>query len=165
MVSEVLDKSTDDKQEPLFHQELIPRFQQGFHCVILDLKDLPSHLFRRIVTFNNWQSYCLDSSLTLTFSHQLDLFSSFSSTRGEIHMAIHEIAVNLDNSLSFSWVTLVWARYPSYPSQGYLSNANSNKETKEVWTLQPKPSLVQLEEQLEEQHRLGATVQPYPAIM
>ena len=29
----------------------------------------------------------------------------------------------------------------------------------------PKPSLVQLEEQLEEQHRLGAVVQPYLVIM
>ena len=37
----------------LFQEELIPGFQQGFHCVILDLKDLPSHLFQRIVTFNN----------------------------------------------------------------------------------------------------------------
>ena len=53
MVSEVLDKSTDYKHGPLFQEELIPGFQQGFHCVILDLKDLPSHLFRRIVTFNN----------------------------------------------------------------------------------------------------------------
>ena len=82
-----------------FEEELILGFHSGFCCVILDLKDLPSHLFhQRIVTFNNWQSYCLDSSWTLTFgevlivsfsfhviSQQLDLFSSFSSLRGEIH--------------------------------------------------------------------------------
>ena len=36
-----------------FEEELIPGFQSGFHCVILDLKDLLSHLFPRIVTFNN----------------------------------------------------------------------------------------------------------------
>ena len=47
-------------------------------------------------------------------------------------MAIHEIAVNLDNSLSFSSVILVQVRYPSYPSQGYPSDANSHKGTKEV---------------------------------
>ena len=53
--------------------------------------------------------------------------------------------VNLDTLLSFSWVILVRARYPSYPSQGYPSDANSpHKETKEVWTLQPKPSQASL---------------------
>ena len=38
-------------------------------------------------------------------SHQLALFSSLSSSRGENtwkYKAIHEIAVNLDNLLSFS---------------------------------------------------------------
>ena len=116
-----------------------------------------------IVTFNNCMSYCLDSSWTLTFLTNSTCSPVFPHQGGK-YTEIHEIAVNLDNSLSFSWVTLVWVRYPSYPSQGYPNDANSHKETKEVWTLQPKPSLVQLEEQLEEQHRLGATVQPYPAI-
>ena len=49
------------------------------------------------------------------------------------------------------------------PKPRYPSDANSNKETKKVWTLQPKPSLVQLEEQLEEWHRQGAVVQHYPS--
>ena len=95
-------------------------------------------------------------------SHQLDLSSSLFSSREEIH----EQEVNLEklSKLSFFMETLVRG-YPSYPSQGYPSDANSNKETKKVWTLQPKPSLVQLEEQLEEHHRLGAAVQPYPVIM
>ena len=34
------------KSGPLIHTKgLIQGFQSGFHCVILDLKDLPSHLF------------------------------------------------------------------------------------------------------------------------
>ena len=95
-------------------------------------------------------------------SHQLNLFSHLSSSRGEIH----EQEVNLEKlSESSFFMSNTCLRYPSYPSQGYPSNANSNKETKKVLTLQPKPSLVQLEEQLEEQHRLGAAVQPYPVIM
>ena len=49
MVSEAL-----DNLDLLIHtKELIQGFQTGFHCVILDLKDLLSHLFRGIVTYNN----------------------------------------------------------------------------------------------------------------
>ena len=104
-------------------------------------KGLAISSVRRLVTFNNYQSYCLDSSWTLTFLTNSTTSPVFPHQGGKyMYMAIHEIAVNLDNLLSFSWVILVWARYPSYPSQGYPSNANSHKETKEVWTLQPKPS-------------------------
>ena len=78
-------------------------------------------------------------------------------------MEIHELVVNLDNLLSFSWKHLF--KVPKLPKPSYPSNANSNKETKKASTLQPKPSLVQLEEHLEEQHRQGAVVQPYPVIM
>ena len=130
-------------------------FTVSYH---LDLKDLPSHLFhlfRGIVTHNNWQSYCLDSSWTLTLntdiwgisiisfsfhvilhviSQQLNLFSSFSSSKGEIH----ELEVNLDNLLSLFHGNLF--KVPKLPKLGYPSDANSNKETKKVWTLQPKPS-------------------------
>ena len=52
-----------------------------------------------------------------------------------------------------------------YPSQG--TQAMLTQETKKVWTLQPKPSHArgaEHEEQLEEQHRQGAAVQPYPVI-
>ena len=89
---------------PLF--QLIPGLQRGFHCVILDLKDLPSHLFRGIVTFNNWQSYCLDSSWTLTFLTHSTCCPVFPHQGGK-YMEIHEIVVNLDTLLSISWVTLV----------------------------------------------------------
>ena len=42
------------KSGTLIHlQGLIQGFQSGFHCVILDLKDLPSHLLQGIVTYNN----------------------------------------------------------------------------------------------------------------
>ena len=67
-------------------------------------------------------------------SHLLALFSSLSSSRGENtwkYEAIHEIAVNLDN-LSEFFMSNTCSRYPSYPSQGYPSDANSHKETKEV---------------------------------
>ena len=38
------------------------------------------------------------------------------------------------------------------------------KRQRKFELFKPNPSLVQLEEQLEEQHRLGAAVQPYPVI-
>ena len=53
-----------------------------------------------------------------------------------------------------------------YPSQGTQVMLTQDKETKKVWTLQPKPSHTrgaECEEQLEEQHRQGAGVQPYPS--
>ena len=89
---------------------------------------------RGIVPFNDCRSYCLDSS-TLTFLTNSPCSPVFSSSRGEItwkYKAIHEIAVNLDNLSSF-FMSNTHSRYPSYPSQGYPSNANSpHKETKEV---------------------------------
>ena len=57
---------------------------------------------------------------------QLDLFSSFSSSKGEIH----ELVVNLDNLLSFSWKHLF--KVPKLPKPRYPSDTNSNKETKKV---------------------------------
>ena len=107
-----------------------------------------------IVTFNNCQSLLFGFFMNTSISHQF-----FPHQGGKYeYTAIHEIAVNLGQFIEF-FMSNTCSRYPSYPSQGYPSDANSHKErTKEVWTLQPKPS------QLEEQHRLGATVQPYPAI-
>ena len=79
--------------------------------------------------------------------------------RGEIY----EQLVKLDNWLSF----MEYSRYfqSRYPSQG--TQAMLTQETKKVLTLQPKPSHArgaEHEEQLEEQHRQGAGVQPYPVI-
>ena len=59
---------------------------------------------------------------------------------------IHEQEVNLDNLLSFSC-----SRYPSDDNSRDKESLNSST--------QAKP-----EEQLEEQHRQGAGVQPYPVI-
>ena len=86
-------------------------------------------------------------------SQQLDLFSTFSSTRGEIH----EQAVNLDTLLSFYCGNLF--KVPKLPKPRYPSNANSRQRDKESLnsSTQAKP-----EEQLEEQPRQGAGVQPYP---
>ena len=53
-------------------------------------------------------------------SQQLDLFSTFSSLREEIH----EQEVNLDNLLSFSC--------SRYPSQGTQAMLTQDKETKKV---------------------------------
>ena len=80
--------------------------------------------------------------------------------KGGKYMEIHGNSWNSSKFGQFTefFMSNTCSRYPSYPSQGYPSNANLHKETKEVWTLQPKPS------QLEEQCRLGATVQPYPVI-
>ena len=60
-----------------------------------------------IVTFNNCQSYCLDSSWTLTFLTNSTTSPVFFPHQGGKYTAIHEIVANLDNSLSFSWVILV----------------------------------------------------------
>ena len=143
---------------PLFHQELIPHLWQGFHCGHSGFRGWPVFSsVRRIVTFNNYRSLLFGFFMNTDISHLLDLFASLSSSREEIH----EHKVNLKNSVNWAFfMSNTCSRYPSYPSQGYPSDANSShKETKEVWTLQPKPS------QLEEQPRLGATVQPYPVIM
>ena len=63
---------------------------------------------------------------------------------------IHEQEVNLNNLLS-----LLCSRKPR--------DANSRQRDKGSLNSSTKPSLVQLEEQLE-QHRQGAGVQPYPVI-
>ena len=120
-------------------------FTVSYH---LDLKDL---LSRGIVTYNNWQSYCLDSLWTLntfdfweiliiSFSfhvilQQLDLFSSFSSSKGGNTWTRGEFGQFAE---SFSWRHLF--KVPKLPKPRYPSDAYSNKETKKVWTLQPNPS-------------------------
>ena len=69
---------------------------------------------------------------------------------------IYEQEVNLDNLLSFSYGNLFKVPKPRCPS-----DANSRQRDKESLnsSTQAKP-----EEQLEEQHRQGAGVQPYPVI-
>ena len=85
-------------------------------------------------------------------SHSLNFSPLFPQTRGEIY----EQEVNLDNLLSFSYENLFKVPKPRYPS-----DANSRQRDKESLnsSTQTKP-----EEQLEEQHRQGAGVQPYPVI-
>ena len=62
-------------------------------------------------------------SFSFRVNSLLDLFSSFSSSKGDIH----EIEVNLDNLLSLFHGNLFKVPKPRYPS-----DANSNKETKKV---------------------------------
>ena len=64
---------------------------------------------------------------------------------------IYEQEVNLDNLLSFPC--------SRYPSQGTQVTTNSRDKESLNSSTQAKP-----EEQLEEQHRQGAGVQPYPVI-
>ena len=189
MVSEVCDKSSIDIissfgcfQMTFFQPEqLIQGFQQGFHCVIPDLKDLTSaELFQGIVTYNNYQGYCLDSSWTLW---DWD-FTNFSTDFSKISIIFINFVLFL-NKLTFSplfpqqggkymnkqWIwTIYWVfiveTCPRYPSQGTQAMLTQDKETKKVWTLQPKPSHTGGAEH-EEQHeepRQGAGVQPYPVI-
>ena len=70
--------------------------------------------------------------------------------RGEIY----EQEVNLDNLLRFSYGYLFKVPKPRYPS-----DANSRDKESLNSSTQAKP-----EQQLEEQHRQGAGVQPYPVI-
>ena len=76
-------------------------------------------------TFDLWEILIISFSIML-FLQQLDLFSSFSSSKGEKH----ELVVNLDNLLSFSWKHLF--KVPKLAKPRYPSDANSNKETKKV---------------------------------
>ena len=80
----------------------------------------------------------------------LEFFSTISSMRGEIH----EQEVNLDNLLSFHGNTC-----SKYPSQGTQVMLTQDKEESLNSSTQARP-----EEQLEEQHRQGAGVQPCPVI-
>ena len=86
-----------------------------------------------------------------------------SSTREEIY----EQLVKLDNWLSFYGIFKIFPGFAQsrYPSQG--TQAMLTQEAKKVWNLQPKSSHTrgaECKEQLEEQHRQGAGVQPYPVI-
>ena len=83
-------------------------------------KGLAISSVRGIVTINNWQNYCLDSSWTLTFSHKLDHFPSFSSSSGEIHG-------NSWNSGKFGQF-IEFFMSNTCLSQGYPSDANSHKD-------------------------------------
>ena len=65
MVSEVLD------DPELLQGHLIQGFHQGFYCVILDLKDLPSHLFQGIVTYNNLPELLFGFLMNTLRFHQL----------------------------------------------------------------------------------------------
>ena len=91
----------------------------------------------RIIVWISWTLTLWEISIISFSFHiiswQLDLFSTISSTREEIH----EQLVNLDTLLSFTVETC--SRYPSYPSQGTQVMLTQDKETKKVWTLQPKP--------------------------
>ena len=70
--------------------------------------------------------------------------------------------------MSKRWIwTICWVFFLWILVQGTQAMLTQDKETKKVWTLQPKPSHTrgaECEEQLEEQHRQGAGVQPYPVI-
>ena len=81
-------------------------------------------------------------------------WSNFSSSKGEIH----ELEVNLDNLLSLFHGNTC-SRY-TYPSQGTQAMLTQTKRQRKFELFNPS----QLEEQLEEQHRQGAGVQPYPVI-
>ena len=67
--------------------------------------------------------------MNTNISHPLDLSSSLSSSREEIHK--QEVNFKKLSESSF-FMSNTCSRYPSYPSQGYPGDANSHKETKEV---------------------------------
>ena len=75
-----------------------------------------------------WEILIISFSFTLFLNYST--FSPVFPHRGGKYMEIHELAVNLDNLLSFSWKHLF--KVPKLPKPRYPSNANSNKETKEV---------------------------------
>ena len=84
--------------------------------------------------------------------HSLNFSPLFLQWEGEIDGQL----VKLDNWLSL-WNIQDISRI--YPSQG--TQATLTQETKKVWN---SSTQAKLEEQLEEQHRQGAAVQPYPVL-
>ena len=110
MVSKVVNNFADDKLDLYFIRNWYHVFK-GFHCVILDLEDGQFLICSRNSDFQWLQELLFGFFRNTDISHKLALFSSLSSSRGENtwkYKAIHEIAVNLDNLSSFSWVILVW---------------------------------------------------------
>ena len=79
--------------------------------------------------------------------------------RGEID----EQLVKLDNWLSLWNIQDISRIYPKVPKPRYPSHANSRDKESLNSSTQAKPG-AEHEEQLEEQHRQGAAVQPYPVI-
>ena len=138
MVSEVLDNPEVLNSKNNWFKDFFKDFTVSNN---LDLKDLTSaELFkgygltiitRIIVWIPHEHSWDLDHHQKFLYLPMfLDLFSTISSMRGEIH----EQEVNLDNLLRFHGNTC--SRYPSQGTQVILTQ---DKETKKVWTLQPKP--------------------------
>ena len=137
--------------------------------IVLDLLDLTfaelfygfykEHLETQTpVDYHNYQAISIYLNGNSNHFLFLELFSVISSMRGEINGQL----VKLDNWLSLWNIQDISRIYPSQGTQAMLT-----QETKKVWTLQPKPSHArgaECKEQLEEQHRQGAAVQPYPVI-
>ena len=128
--------------------------------------------FKDYCLFPHWTLWNLDSSVIYQiyqvnskyFNGYSDKFHSLNSSplfpqQGGKYM-------NNRSNWTICWVFHgnTCSRYPGQGTQGTLTQ---HKETKKVWTLQPKPNHTrgaEHEEQLEEQHRQGAGVQPYPVI-
>ena len=87
--------------------------------------------------------------LGITWNISLDASPLFLQTREEISEQFEQLVKLVD-----------FVEYSRYFQEIYPSHANS--ETKKVELF--NPSQAKLEEQLEEQHRQGAAVQPYPVI-
>ena len=135
-------------------------------------------------TTNNIDSWCqkvLDL-LDFTFADYLDLHGTFGklwlfpwfmniSTALQLTFRKFPLFLQTKEEIGGQLMKLVdfmeYSRYfqEIYPSQG--TQAMLTQETKKVWTLQLKPSHAKGAkhvEQLEEQHRQDAAVQPYPVI-
>ena len=122
-----------------------------------------------IVTYNNLPELLFGFFMNTDIWGKFRLFPSvshyFLTTRPFLHIFLnkggntYEQAVNLDTLLSFYCGNLF--KVPKLPKLRYPSDANSRHRDKESLnsSTQAKP-----EEQLEEQPRQGAGVQPYPVI-
>ena len=134
---------------------------------------------------NNYKDCCMDLPGTLwnldprEFYHNYQAISKYFNGNSDNFRSLNFCPVflqwegkymNNQWNWTIGWVYGIFKIFPGftqsrYPSQG--TQAMLTHETKKVWTLQPKPSHArgaEHEEQLEEQHRQGAAVQPYPVI-
>ena len=99
--------------------------------------------------------------LDLTFADYLELYGTFSLNDSPLFLQMRgEIGGQLMNNWwnwTIGWVYEIFKIFQGFTQSRYPSHANSRDKESLNSSTQAKP-----EEQLEEQHRQGAAVQPYP---
>ena len=128
----MLDNFADDKLDLYFIRNWY-RIFKGFHCVILDLEDGQFLICSRNSDFQWLQELLFGFFRNTDISHNSPCSPVFPHQGGKIHgntRQIHEIAVNLDNLSSFSWVILVQGTQATQATQAKDTQATLTHHTK-----------------------------------